>query len=286
MPLSSIHTRPREFRAAIEYTSAQSGFIARLIEKDYWCSMLLHAMFENGDTPLVFKGGTLLSKSYADFQRLSEDLDFTVASEDLGSRSERRRISKEIEADLIRVTERLGLGWKEAWRGHNQSTQYTGRISYPSILGVQDSVLVEVGMREVPVENPVWVKLKTMLRNPLFGEPEVDEILVRGYTLKEAYAEKVRAALTRKDPAIRDIYDLWRAHTLGILPLESRDWLNLIKQKCEKYDLTAACCEQRKVQFSSRVKTDLHPVLRSELAMSFDFIEGWNLLVDILQKVS
>ena len=48
-----------------------------LIEKDYYCSLILNYFF-NGDTSLVFKGGTCLSKVYVDFYRLSEDLDLII----------------------------------------------------------------------------------------------------------------------------------------------------------------------------------------------------------------
>jgi hypothetical protein len=71
MPTDLIHQRPNEFRAALDFTSAETGFSARLIEKDYWCSLVLGALFASSITALVFKGGTLLSKTYANFDRLS-----------------------------------------------------------------------------------------------------------------------------------------------------------------------------------------------------------------------
>ena len=49
------------FREAIRFTAAETGFVPRLIEKDYFCSVLLHELAAL-DSPLTFKGGTLLAK--------------------------------------------------------------------------------------------------------------------------------------------------------------------------------------------------------------------------------
>jgi len=63
------------FRDALSFTQSESGFRARLVEKDYYCSLLLEDFFAAGMPGLAFKGGTSLSKIHADFYRLSEDLD-------------------------------------------------------------------------------------------------------------------------------------------------------------------------------------------------------------------
>jgi predicted nucleotidyltransferase component of viral defense system len=65
-PGGGYHDDPQRFREALTLTEAQSGFNARLIEKDYYCSLILRdlaALFAQG---LVFKGGTCLSKVHAE----------------------------------------------------------------------------------------------------------------------------------------------------------------------------------------------------------------------------
>ena len=52
--------------------------------------MLLEYFFQHEDTPLVLKGGTCLSKMYAAFHRLSEDLDFVIPTPFEAPRSVRR----------------------------------------------------------------------------------------------------------------------------------------------------------------------------------------------------
>ena len=45
------------FREALAYSEATTGFTATLIEKDYYCSLVLQYFFD-GDSSLVFKGVT------------------------------------------------------------------------------------------------------------------------------------------------------------------------------------------------------------------------------------
>ena len=77
------------FREAVNYTAAETGFLPRLIEKDYFCTVLL-SYFTAADSSLVFKGGTCLSKTYGDFYRLSEDVDFVISIAPGSSRAVRR----------------------------------------------------------------------------------------------------------------------------------------------------------------------------------------------------
>jgi hypothetical protein len=50
-----------ELQAAAEFTAAKTGFQPALVEKDFWCSVMLGRLYTAEDCPLVFKGGTLLN---------------------------------------------------------------------------------------------------------------------------------------------------------------------------------------------------------------------------------
>ena len=55
------------------------GIVDNAIEKDYWVSMVLRAVFSLPyATAFVFKGGTSLSKGWGLIERFSEDIDRTV----------------------------------------------------------------------------------------------------------------------------------------------------------------------------------------------------------------
>ena len=77
MPIRWHQEDPVLFEAAIRLTAGETGFPPRLIEKDYFCSVLLEHLAARCDT-LIFKGGTCLAKVHAGFYRLSEDLDFVI----------------------------------------------------------------------------------------------------------------------------------------------------------------------------------------------------------------
>lgn len=88
MPIRLHAEDPGLLREAIRFTSATRGFIPRLIEKDYFCSVVLEYLAASG-ADLTFKGGTCLSKIHSSFYRLSEDLDFSIATAPGSSRASR-----------------------------------------------------------------------------------------------------------------------------------------------------------------------------------------------------
>jgi len=182
---------------------------------------------------------------------------------------------------LENIRQELGMEWTLNWKGHNSSTQHTGKLTYPSVLGGTGAILVEVGQREVLERPAIPIELKTLLLNPLFSESILPPIKVIGLSKVEAYAEKVRAALTRKEPAIRDIYDLWQAVEGKVIFMDNPDWIALTKRKCSSHDIADGCSAKRKAAFRSKIITDLHAVLRGGAAESFDFDAAWNILLAI-----
>ena len=92
---------PDIFREALAYSEADKGFTSTLIEKDYYCSLVLHYFFSK-NTLLVFKGGTCLSKVHADFYRLSEDLDLIIPVNDPIDISDDRKqkLDRQLDAQL------------------------------------------------------------------------------------------------------------------------------------------------------------------------------------------
>jgi len=55
------------FRDAVSFTESETGFSGRLIEKDYYCSVVLKDLASAPVADLAFKGGTSLSKVHGDF---------------------------------------------------------------------------------------------------------------------------------------------------------------------------------------------------------------------------
>lgn len=72
-------------RTTIEQAAVNSGISSKAIEKDWWVTLVLKAIFQ---TPyaehLLFKGGTSLSKGWKLIERFSEDIDIAIDREFLG----------------------------------------------------------------------------------------------------------------------------------------------------------------------------------------------------------
>ncbi len=80
LPSSAFqHLEIDSFRDAIQFTAGKTEFPPALIEKDYFCSLVLREIYRSEVQTLVFKGGTSLNKVHAGFYRLSEDLDFSIS---------------------------------------------------------------------------------------------------------------------------------------------------------------------------------------------------------------
>lgn len=259
--------QPEVFREALGYTEASTGFQASMIEKDYYCSLILDRLF-HAETGLVFKGGTCLSKVYTDFYRMSEDLDFVLPVPVECSRTERRSKVKPVKAIFKTLPDRIpGIRVAKDLIGHNQSKQYVGVLDYPSVvIDRRETVKIEIGLREPILLDSRLSLAKTIIQNPFSGGNLVPAACrVNAMALVEAYAEKVRAALTRKEPAIRDFYDLSLSVVHGLdVNLEDGGFIEIVKQKLgvagnDPVNTSSA----RRFALGQQLETELKPVLRA-----------------------
>ena len=204
------HEDPDLFREAINFTAAETGFSGRLIEKDYFATLFLSFMAGGTGESLVFKGGTCLAKVHAGFYRLSEDLDFVIPVKEPSTRKERRRLVAGAKELFDSMAHRPGgMHVAEMLRGANQSRQYLGRVRYRSVLtGEEQTIKIEVSLRESLLAPAEKSAAKTILISPVKEDQLVDPIPILCINFKEAMAEKFRAALTRREVAIRDFYDI------------------------------------------------------------------------------
>lgn len=82
-----IEASDDERRGLFLTTAGRLGTAVQNVEKDFWVCWTLDALFnglKQGGPRLLFKGGTSLSKAFGLISRFSEDIDITVAREDLG----------------------------------------------------------------------------------------------------------------------------------------------------------------------------------------------------------
>ncbi len=268
-----------ELRAAIEYTNTETGFLPELIEKDYYCSMILKHLFANSSHSLVFKGGTLLNKVHVGFYRLSEDLDFSISVSPDKSRKAKSTLMqpiKELLSDIEANFEALYLD--TPFQGRNNSSQYNACLKYKSCLAeLEGSILFEIGLREEILLQPVTLNAGTMVKDSFNKSFLIEPYPVQCLTKIEAYAEKLRAALTRVKPAIRDIFDLDYALRNQVIDLSDKQLLDLAKIKLNKPEvLEIDLSESKKQILESQLEAQLRPVLREKDYQEFDFEKAWN----------
>jgi len=231
-PAITVHEDVEFFREALRFTAAQSGFTGRLIEKDYFCTVLLAYLTATAGADLVFKGGTCLTKVHSELYRLSEDLDYTIPVPFGTSRSERSRRVVGVKAALSQVKQSLpAFRVVDPLRGANNSTQYVATMAYSSMISRKDETIkIEVSLREPLLIPMVRAQARTLLLDPVSNTPAVSPVFLSNIAKTEAFAEKFRAALSRRDVAIRDFYDIDYAMQKGGLQPESAELIAQVKQ--------------------------------------------------------
>jgi predicted nucleotidyltransferase component of viral defense system len=157
-------------------------------------------------------------------------------------------------------------------------------VTYPSVFLTEEAahIKIEVGLREMPLMPPVQMKARTLLLNPFTRKPLIPDIDVITLSMKEAIAEKLRAALTRLEPAIRDFFDIDYLAYRNKLDLHDRHLFELLTEKLKvpgnpPIDLSPA----RKEKLKTQVNTELKPVLRPSDFENFDLDRAFSLITRI-----
>lgn len=266
-----LHSDKAEFLKILERTSAQTGFPLRLLEKDYYLTIVLSGINKLSND-LIFKGGTCLSKVYYSYYRLSEDLDFTLRlPTENATRAIRRDAIKPVKESLKPFLKDFGMSIGNLEKGgHRESTQYIYYLDYESIvLNRKESIKLEIGMRFNPLLATVAKKVTHRFLHPFTKEPLFKTDSVNSLALNELVAEKLRAAATRKVIAGRDFYDL------GFLLKKSfnfnnKELLTVFRKKLEedgfstdmsKYKANLGRSQAEIDEMKARAKDELLPVL-------------------------
>lgn len=269
----TLHHDAPLFKAALEFTAVETGFAQALIEKDYYCSVVLQYLMKQSNTGLVFKGGTCLAKVHIGFYRLSEDLDFVIPVPEGIDRDERSNRAAGAKAAIGSLEKSLlGLRVTKAWTGANASRQYVADVAYGSLTnGQNETIKIEVGLRESLLDPVETGQAKTLLLDPVSGKPVVTPFSIACISKREAYSEKLRAALSRREVAIRDFYDVDYAVERGELDLGDPELISMIKRKLavdgnEPVDVS----DSRLAGLKRQLNAQLEPVLKPDDFGRFD----------------
>lgn len=275
-----LHSNKEEFLKVLERTSAQTGFPLRLLEKDYYITVVLSGINELNNA-LVLKGGACLSKIYYSYYRLSEDLDFTLhLPTNNTKRAIRRNAIKPIKETIRSFLKRFNMSIKNLDKaGHRESTQYIYYLDYDSVvLNKKESIKLEIGLRFNPFLPIVTKKVNHKFLHPFTKEPLFDARSVNCLSLKELVAEKLRASAMREIIAGRDFYDLGFL-LRGKFNFKDKEQLELFRKKLEedgfspdlsKYQVNLGRTDKEIDEMMSRIEDELFPVLTLDEQKSFN----------------
>lgn len=130
-----LHTNKSLFKNAVVATAQRRGIKEIFIEKDYWVTLVLKAVFENEiGKETVFKGGTALSKCNSLIKRFSEDIDLVVLRSPGATGNQLKKKLKTIskcvekiipEIEVEGITNKKGMIRKTA---HSYEKQFSGKF--------------------------------------------------------------------------------------------------------------------------------------------------------------
>ncbi len=222
-----LHTIETLFHDAVTATGQRFDMPEIYVEKDYWVTVALHAIFHSAIADdAVFKGGKALSKCHKIIQRFSEDLDIVIKQKEDESGNERRRRLRAItsvvneimpEVEIAGITNKKGMIRKTA---HQYAKQ-----SFAGIYGqVREQIIVEaswIGSTEPFIYSKVSCYITDMMvatnQKELIEQFEMQPFVVKVLSLERTLCEKIMSLVrfshseqpyTDLANKIRHIYDL------------------------------------------------------------------------------
>jgi len=173
-------------------------------------------------------------------------------------------------------------------KGYNNSTQYVFELLYPSFIsGKDEKIKIEISLRQRPIDKPAYNVIQHFYKDPFTGKDLVPRNKILSLSLKEAVAEKLKAAITRKDKAIRDYYDLWWI-ARNKFNFHDEHFFDLFKKKLKgegykgDYESNFGLSEKETEGLQRQIATDLMPVIR--IGEAFDLNEVFKLFNKIFLK--
>ena len=172
----------RQRRTSLGQASAISGITEKAIEKDWWVTITLKALFGTVYAKhLIFKGGTSLSKGWKLIERFSEDIDIALEPEAFG-----RDYKKDPSHTYIKTLKKEGCAFTSTVLKEALEQQF-------GLLGVPDAMIAVIAA-DVPEKIPDKDPQTLIIRYPSLYLPHsylADEVKVEFSvrSLKEPFAE-------------------------------------------------------------------------------------------------
>jgi uncharacterized protein len=214
----------------IQQKAREAGVRDQQIEKDYILTWILKGIAEHEylSKVLVFKGGTVLKKTYFEDYRFSEDLDFTLLNNDISN----EQIFEWYTETFVYIKEEANIPLTLFDDKEYEDGGINFYIGYTGPLGGQGSnkkVKVDISRTEKlefePIIKPVFLTFSDLVSYSLLC-----------YSLEEILIEKMRSTMQRMQA--RDFYDLW--YLLEMQRMDVGFYINEFRNKCQNKGLNAS----------------------------------------------
>ncbi len=156
--------------------------------------------------------------------------------------------------------------------GHNASTQYNATLGYRSLLASRtEPIAIEIGLRKPTLTPPERAQVNTVLLHWVQGDALLETFPVRCLTYAEAMAEKLRAALSRHEVAIRDFFDIDHAVRVAGFDVGGAELVRILRAKLAVPGTGAVnVSPERLDDLRHQLDAQLRPVLRPREFDLFD----------------
>lgn len=146
-----LHQNKDDFKTLVSLVADYYGLQDYQVEKDYFVSVLLKELSEGSDVPLVFKGGTSLSKCYKVINRFSEDIDLAIMTSDSVVSSGVRRIMKNFILSKIENSKMEIMNQDEIRSGRDFNTY---KIKFDKLFDSDEDVFSHIVIETIVVYRP------------------------------------------------------------------------------------------------------------------------------------
>jgi len=206
-----------------------------IIEKDYHIHRILSRIIKEGylKDNLAFKGGTCLIKTYFDYYRFSEDIDFTWKDKSIWKNKTKSQVAKACSNNITElvqcfktISDELGFDFSgDKTRTDEVHISSSGRmvdlsLGYHSeMLNSPSRIKIEINFVDENIFPYRSKKMNSYMK--MFDSKELEFIFEKPYKeysepitmdcydLREIFIEKCRAAMTRRMYKLRDMLDIY-----------------------------------------------------------------------------
>lgn len=192
-------------------------------------------------------------------------MDFVINKE-LG-RTARQTLLKQYEKNFINDLKILDIKLKPERTKFDEHRLAMFVFQYQSVLDDSpQTIKIDLSLKRSLLLPSIKKPIIAMYKDSILEDDIFQHHTIHCITLKESVAEKTRASLTRKEPAIRDFFDIRYIKSNTEFDFEDTEFRQLVQKKLEEVEFEYTIDDIYPL-LEQQILTDLNPVLKD----SYDF---------------